>query len=318
MFKKRNLLSKLWLKHTNRPLYKEYKWELKNYHQKLFNYEFKGSQRLSSLPKIKEILKSAPEGLNVNHSGNAGDIIYALPTLKKLYELTGTKINLYLRLNQPLVLSATLSHPLGNVMLNQKMLDLLAPLLLKQEYINLAQPYNGQNIHIDLDYFRSGIFPLDRGNIARWCGYVTGVSADLYKKWITVVPNKTYVQTIILARSGRYQNISLDFSFLKAYKNLKFVGVPSEFEEMKKQIPDLQWAEVNNFLELAEMIAGCKLFIGNQSFPFSIAEGLKVPRILELTTDIINVVPEGPGGHDVIFQDHFEALVHDLANDELY
>lgn len=68
------------------------------------------------------------------------------------------------------------------------------------------------------------------------------------------------------------------------------------------------------FLELAEIIAVCKLFIGNQSFPFSIAEGLKIQRILELSTDIINVVPEGKGGYDVLFQYHFESLASDLSH----
>lgn len=314
MFKKRNLLSKLLLKYTDRNAYKEYKWELKNYHQQLFNCNFKGKHRLSSLPKIKEVLKSEAQ-LNINHSGNAGDIIYALPTLKKIHELTGAKINLYLRLNQPLILSGTLSHPLGNVMLNQKMTDQLTPLILSQGYINLVEAYTDQIIHIDLDYFRTGIFPLDRGNIARWCCYTTGISADLWKKWLDVKPNKTYEQTIILARSGRYQNTDLDFSFLSKY-NIKFVGVSSEFIEMKKQIPNLEWVQVTDFLELSEIIAGCKFFIGNQSFPFSLAEGLKVQRILEVTTEIINVVPEGPGGYDVLFQEHFESLVDALYTNQ--
>lgn len=313
MFKKRNPLSKLWLKFTNKNGYKEYKWELKNYYQQSFHYAFKGDKRLNSLPMIKEILK-LEDHLNINHSGNAGDIIYALPTLKKLHELTGAKINLYLRLNQPMVLSGELSHPLGNVMLNQRMTDQLTPLILKQEYINLVEPYTDQPIHIDLDYFRSGIFSLDRGNIARWCCYITGISADLWIKWLNVTPNTNYNQTILLARSGRYQNITLDFSFLKNYKNIKFIGVSSEFLEMKKIIPKLEWVQVNDFLELAEIIAGCKFFIGNQSFPFSVAEALKVPRILEVTSDVINVVPEGPGGHDVLFQNHFEALVNQLYN----
>lgn len=312
MFEKRNLISKWWLKYTDKSAYKIYKWELKHYHQQQFNNLFTSGNRLNSLPKIKSILTET-DTLNVNHSGNAGDVIYALPTLKKLHELTGAKLNLYLRLNQPLILSSTLSHPLGNVMLNQKMVNLLLPLLEKQPYINLIEPYTNQHIHIDLDVFRAGVFPLDRGNIARWCGYITGVNADLWLPWLSVTPRQEFNQTILLARSGRYQNVNLDFSFLAQYKNVKFIGVASEYEEMKKQIPDLAWCEVKNFLELAETIAGCKLFIGNQSFPFSVAEGLKVQRILELSTDIINVVPEGKGGYDILFQDHFESLVSDLS-----
>jgi hypothetical protein len=312
MFKKRNAFSKLYLKLTNKAKYKEYKWELQNYYKKEFYSDFIGKNRLNSLPKIKAILATT-DHLNINHSGNAGDIIYALPTLKKLFELTGAKINLYLRLNQPLILSNA-THPLGNVMLNEKMFNMLSPLLLSQEYINLVEPYHNHNIHINLDYFRTGIFPLDHGNIARWCGYITGINADLWKKWLTVTPNKAHESFIILARSSRYQNPSLDFSFLTKYNKIKFIGVVSEFEEMKKYIPELEWLQVDDFLELSQIIAGSKLFIGNQSFPFSIAEALKVKRVLELPFNLINVVPEGEGGYDVLSQDHFESLVETLLN----
>ena len=81
---------------------------------------------------------------------------------------------------------------------------------------------------------------------------------------------------------------------------------------MKQSIPHLKWIQVNDFLELAGIIAGCKLFIGNQSFPFSIAEGLKVPRILEVYYKAANVIPEGENAHDFYFQEHLEELVSRL------
>ena len=52
----------------------------------------------------------------------------------------------------------------------------------------------------------------------------------------------------------------------------------------------------NNFLEMAELIKNSKLFIGNQSSAFAIAEGLKVNRILEQSKDILNVYPLGKKG----------------------
>jgi len=49
MFKKRNIISKFWLKYTDRPAYKAYKWDLVNYdQQKLENFLF-GSERLKSV-----------------------------------------------------------------------------------------------------------------------------------------------------------------------------------------------------------------------------------------------------------------------------
>lgn len=105
-------------------------------------------------------------------------------------------------------------------MLNQKMVDLLFPLLKKQTYINLIEPYDYQPFHIDLDVFRAGIFPLDRENIARWCGYITRINADLWLPWLSVTLRKEFSQPILLARSGRYQNTKLYFAFLNEYKNL--------------------------------------------------------------------------------------------------
>jgi hypothetical protein len=311
MFKKRNALSKLWLKHTDRVAYKTYKWELINYKQDQYVNFLIGENRLNNLDKIKAAA-AVNNTLNFTHSGNAGDIIYALPTIKKIQEITGATINLYLVLGKPMNLRFYSSHPMGNVMMNEKMAGMLFPLLRSLSYINTCDVYANQKIDIDLDYFRAGLIPQDRGNIARWCGYITGVSPDLWKEWITADADSTYSDSIVIARSGRYQNTSLDFSFINKYNNLKFIGVESEYNDLKQQLPKLEWVQVPNFLHMARMIAGCKFFIGNQSFPYSIAEALKVPRILEVAFEVINVVPEGPNGHDFFFQEHFEWLVADL------
>jgi hypothetical protein len=312
MFKKKNLLEKLWLKYTNRIQYKEYKWEAKNYGLEEFSNFLTGKNRLNTLEKIETFWKENKE-LNINHSGNAGDIIYAMPTLKRIHELTGATINLYLKLGKPRILPQYMSHPLGNVMLSQKMVDMLIPLIESQSYIKKCEAYNGQSIHIDLDLFRSQIIPNDRGNIARWCGYLTGVTPELWKKWITAEPDPGYKNKIIVSRSSRYRNASIDYSFLSKYDDLIFVGIASEYEDMRKSIPGIKWVQVDDFLEFAQIIAACKLFIGNQSFPFAIAEGLKVPRILEAYYEITNVIPEGENAHDFFFQEPFESLVKQLA-----
>lgn len=312
MFKKRNTLSKLWLKHTNRRKYKEYKWELVNYKQFEYTNFLLGQNRLTNIDKIKQAAAKTHQ-LNLTHSGNAGDIIYALPTIKKIHETTGVAINLYLILGKPLNLRFYNNHPLGNVMMNAKMAALLFPLLRSLPYINKCEIYTDEVINIDLDYFRAGLVPQDRGNIARWCSYITGVTPDLWQEWITVEPNTGYADSIIIARSGRYQNTDIDYSFISKYNNLKFIGVESEYNDIKRFLPNIEWIQVEDFLQLAQVIAGCKFFIGNQSFPYSIAEALKVPRILEVSFEVINVVPEGRNGHDFFFQEHFEALVKELA-----
>ena len=90
--------------------------------------------------------------------------------------------------------------------------------------------------------------------------------------------------------------------------------MPDEFEEMKKQLPKLEYKPVANFLELASVIAGSKLFIGNQSFPFSLAEALKVRRVLEVFYQCPNVLVEGANGYDFCYQPQFEKIVSDLLD----
>jgi hypothetical protein len=309
---KKSLFEKLWLKYTDRNQYKQYKWELKNYELHEIEAFLTGKGRLNTLEKIQNFCSQNGE-LNINHSGNIGDIVYALPTIKRIFELTGARINLYLKMGKPRILPQFMSHPLGSIMLNQKMAEMLFPLINSQDYIQKCEIYNGQFIHIDLDIFRSQAIPLDRANIARWCGYITGVTPELSKSWLTVIPNSEYKDQIVLARSERYRNSSINYSFLKAYKNLTFIGISSEYEDMRRSIPHLKWVQVNDFLTLVQIIAGCKFFIGNQSFPFSIAEGLKVPRVLEAYYEIPNVIPEGDNAYDFFFQEHFESLVVQLS-----
>lgn len=310
-FESIGFLSKLILKFKNKQKYRLYKWEQKNYDFERLHRTYTGSARPTCIDDIRNIAESNNNLINVSHSGNAGDIIYALPALKKLYEETGIKSNFYLRLNVPLE-KGFLKHPVGSVMLNQRMASRLIPLLEQQEYVYCCLEETDQTIHIDLDYFRSNVVPIGNSNIARWSGYLSGISPELWQPWLNVEKDTRLSEYILLARSTRYRNANIDFGFLRKYKQIAFTGIQEEFDDLKKQIPHLTWIKDSDFLETARLIAGCKLFIGNQSFPYSIAEGLKVNRIMEASYHYPNVLPEGPGGHDFFFQKHFEWLVENL------
>ncbi|TFF33701.1 hypothetical protein [Mucilaginibacter psychrotolerans] len=308
---KKNIISKLYLKYSDKKAYKLYKQELVNLKHARFEAELKSSTSLIGPQKIKAFAL-VNKCIDFNHSGNAGDIIYALATLKRIHQIAGIPLNLYLKLNRPSTISPDLVHPLGNVMLNARMVQMLIPLIQSQPYINICDVNNNVKVDIDLDFFRASIIPQDRGNIAHWCGYTTGITPRLWQSWLTVDANKNYGDDIVVARSERYRNSMIDYSFLSRYDKIKFIGVESEFKDIQKAIPHIQWVQVNDFLQMAQIIAGCKFFIGNQSFPYSLAEALKVKRILEVCVEVINVVPEGDVGYDFIFQEHFEALVQEL------
>lgn len=249
--------------------------------------------------------------VHFKHTGHAGDVIYSIPAMKAL--ANGRKIHLYFELHQPnRDFTKQMKHPNGSVMLNEKSVAMFAPLMQQQPDIHHFGAWNGEPIHYDLTAFRAFPFDYRMYSITRWYFLTFAVTADLGKPWLQVVPDKNFADKIVLARSSRYHTPGISYSFLSQYTNIVFVGVPDEYEAMKQEIPNLIYQPVNNFGELASVIAGSKLFIGNQSFPFSLAEALKVTRILEVYNQCPNVVPEGPGAYDFCYQPQFEKIVSDL------
>jgi hypothetical protein len=251
--------------------------------------------------------------VSCKHSGNAGDVIYALPAVRELGGAAGASLKL--ALNVPLR-DKSIRHPLGAVQLNRKMYDMLAPLLSAQDYIKeLGVHEQGSPVDYDLDSFRDSPLLIDRLGISRWYFYMFGLAADLSQPWLTVEPDHAYAQSIVVARSFRYRNLSLSHGFLEGRADVVFVGLREEYEDFKRQVPSARWVQVQDFLELARIVAGARLFIGNQSFPYSLAEGLKVRRVLELDPGMPNVVPVGAHAHDILFQRQFEFVADRLLGE---
>jgi len=316
-FKKLNKIAGLYLKITDKPQYIIYKHKLKEYktNKKRQNKIdlFLSDNNFLNPDQIIALSKQNGK-LNIVHSGNAGDIIYALPTIKAISKLISAPINLYLLLDQPHDLHPLYTHPLGNVTLNKKMAEMLIPLIMEQDYINSCSCYKNEEIHLKLDLFRELPMWLDKGNIIKWYTYTTGIIPNVNTPWIKVKPNESFSKEIILARSARYRNPHINYNFLKQYPNISFLGVESEFQDMQKELPHIKFVPISDFRQMAQIIAGSAFFIGNQSFPFSIAEALKIPRILETSFETPNVIPDGENGYDFYLQSHFEWIVKKLSD----
>jgi hypothetical protein len=251
--------------------------------------------------------------VNFSHSGHTGDVIYAMPAMYAL--ANGRKINLYLRLNQPATeFTKKMRHPNGNVMLTEKSVQLFSPLLSAQPGINLFAALGNEEVHYDLSMFKAFPFDYRMSSITRYFLFSFGVSYPLHEPWLHVTPDHSFNDAIVIARSSRYRTPGIDYSILKKYPRVVFVGLPDEFEDMHPHIPHMQYKSVANFLELAEVIAGSKLFIGNQSFPFALAEALKAKRMLEVYYQCPNVTAEGPGAHEFCYQPQFEKMLSDLLD----
>lgn len=260
------------------------------------------------VPELNPVLKE--DAIHFKHFGLIGDIIYAIPTMQALAK--GRKIHLHLLINQQSLYKKSMKHGNKDKILTDKSVEMLAPLLLSQPGFATCDILTNQRIDVDLDYFRKYPFDYNKGHICRWYFQTYGISADLGKPWLTVKANDAFNDEIVIARSFRYRAPGITYAFLEKYHNISFVGLKEEYEDLKKQIPALTYKAVNNFLELAKVIAGCKFFIGNQSFPFAVAEALKVKRVLEVYFECPNVIPEGKDAYDFCYQPQFEKIVKQL------
>ena len=101
---------------------------------------------------------------------------------------------------------------------------------------------------------------------------------------------------------------------MKKYDDLVFIGLNHEYEDLKKEIPNLQFQNCKDFLEAAQIIKSSRFFLGNSSFGFTIAEGLKVPRLMESFPEFPVIYPNGGHGYDFYFQDHLEKWFDYLYN----
>ena len=267
----------------------------------------KGLTRVS-MPNLHP--PSHPDAVHFKHFGLIGDIIYAVPAMKVL--AGDKKIHLHLQINQKSLYKKSMKHANQGKILTEKSVEMIAPLLLAQPEFAVVDVLTDQPVDYDLDEFRNFPFDYNTNHICRWYFHMYGITADLGKPWLQVTPDLTFKNEIVIARSFRYRAPGIRYDFLKDYPNITFVGLKEEYEDMKKAIPGLKHRTVKDFLEFAQIIAGCKFFIGNQSFPFAVAEGLKVPRALELCFECPNVIPEGPNAYDFLYQPQFEKLVKQL------
>lgn len=249
--------------------------------------------------------------IHFRHSGLLGDIIYSIPAMLALAE--GRSIQLHLNIDQPTSYKKNMKHYNKNKMLTEKTIELLAPLLLSQPGFEVCDIYSSQRIDYNLDVFRKYPFNYDAGNISRYYFYSYGISRDLSIPWLTAPADLRYKDSIVIARSFRYRAPCISYGFLNQYTDIVFVGLKEEFEDLKTQLPGLKFQPTNNFYDLARIIAGCKFFIGNQSFPFALAEGLKVKRVLELYFECPNVIPAGEHAYDFCYQEQFEKIVKQLS-----
>ena len=104
----------------------------------------------------------------------------------------------------------------------------------------------------------------------------------------------------------------INYKFLQNYNDVFFIGLKDEYEDLKKEIKNLNFYECKDFLDMAQIMNSSKMFIGNSSVGFDLAEALKVPRLLEASPDFPVMQITGKNGFDFYYQPHFEKLFNNL------
>lgn len=268
------------------------------------------------------------------HSVNLGDLIYSLWGLRAVARRHNAKIQLYQWLDRDAFYYDGAEHPTKtdggkNVTMNKKMFDMVKPLIESLDFIHSFEIYDCQKVALDLDRCRRMSVNIPYGDIRRWIMYadpelqadtsekVIDLPSCLVKSLGSVVVDDDVVDKvrcqIIANRTSRYRNEAIHYGFLQHQPlRVYFAGTMEEYAEFQSHVPKAVYLPIRNFLELAIYINVAKVFIGNQSFCFSLAEAMKTPRVLEVCSFAPNVIPSGPNGFDFYNQESAEWLVNEL------
>ena len=265
--------------------------------------------------------------ITFKHSGFMGDIIYSLPAIKHICEETNLIADLYVFLDKTWENFEDVGRD-HKGLIDTKGLNFIAPLLQALPYINKVAMWKGEKIAVDLDRVKAmgQQIGLPHSHISRWYGYAyPELSTDkMHQRTIDLLEihaeqihsGVTFDYSwlsdkIVVNRSTRNLNPYINYVFLYKYP-VVFVGHLNEYEAFREQVPNAEYLPCENALQLALSIGHARLFIGNQSMPFAIAEQMKTPRLLEAYASATNVIPTGEYGHDFYTQQSLEYLTDKL------
>ena len=233
------------------------------------------------------------------HSGTLGDILYSLPVVKYL---GGGEF--YLHLNQVAWIAQYYYNSKPSEYhtdkMNSKDIDFMHDFMTCQTYIKkFAALDPNQEITHNLDRFRPTFVHHPTNYIRIYCESFNITDIDtqnqiINQPWFTV-PNPRPIpgHGIIINRTSRGWTSSEHNPQWDLWREQKwdqraiFVGLPEEYQEFCTWSHwRLNYIETKNLLEVAEIIAGAELFIGNQSMALSLAQGLHIPYIYERRKDL--------------------------------
>lgn len=261
--------------------------------------------------------------ITIKHSFNAGDMISIMPGLQQLYKDTGRKVMVFQQIGLPAFyfdnqINSTLDDKGNSVCMNERLYNLLKPLVEAQDYIAGMEIWEGQQVDLDYDVTRDKkSIPMPYGLIHTWGeAAFPQTSTDLSQRWLMAETNMRYIDKVVISRTQRYTNPYVTYFFLKDYESqLVFSGTPAEHEHFcNANKVNVEFLKIDNFLELAEVMNACKFVLSNQTLAWHVADGLKVKRLLEVCAQFPNTFATGANGYHAFGQQAMEFYFKKLIN----
>lgn len=226
-------------------------------------------------------LKAPGKTWTMKSAGDVGDAIFGMPVMRHY-----GKVIVYLEAANYTRVPLTPANWRG-----------IDRILKAQPYIADVLEWKRENVDVNLNDFRATMFRFVRNrhhidrHIADWTAMACNLPTTIKDEpWLTI-PDPVTVAPVVISRSGPgrpahavYHGNAFPWGqALKKYsKNAVFVGTELEHEVFQAQFGDIHWHQTPSLYEVAQVIAGCQLFLGNQSSPNAIAQGLGTPAILEV------------------------------------
>lgn len=203
------------------------------------------------------------------HHGDYGDIVYSLMAVKRLCDEAQTSCTFYLCPAADTRARLTPDHAEG-----------ILPLLRAQSYIARAE-WREKSIGVKADVSQRRFYANGFNIADQLCNWLAIPYSVEHGPWLAAEPNP--VAEVIFSRSHRYRNPRFPWKEVcrRFGGQARFVGTPAEHADFEALVGPIHIVPTPTLLDVAQAIAGCKLFVGNQSCPRAIAEGLKVPVVVE-------------------------------------
>jgi len=213
-------------------------------------------------------------------SVDLGDLIYNLPAAKAL-GITKLVLGPDNRSGWP-----------DREPMTEKRAGVILPLLRAQPWITEAVfsatlPPNA----LDLNAYRHSMLTTDGAdqdlqpgfNLVRVPLKHWGLPLHLDKEPWLIAPDPQRIAEVVISRSSRYHNPDFDWrGIVKHYGEVAtFIGLAEEHRAFCQAFGTVPYHKTPTLLDVANVIEGADLFIGNQSAPFAIAVGLGKASLLE-------------------------------------